>query len=118
MDENNKFKRFIKNPTEEEIKELFKEKQADVLLFGHTHQKYYLEDNCKHYINPGSLGCPVNTKGANVGILEIYNDKIKYKQLEIEYNIEKVINEIKQLNYPLNQYMIKRFYKMEKIAKE
>ena len=118
MDENNKLKRFIKSPSREEIKELFKEKQADVYLFGHTHQKYYLEDNCKYYINPGSLGCPINTKGANAGILEVHNDKIRYIQLEIEYNIEKVIDEIKQLNYPLSNFMINKFYKNGKICKK
>lgn len=118
MDKSNKFKRFMKNPTEEKIKELFEEKQADVYLFGHTHQKYYLEDNCKYYINPGSLGCPIDSKGANVGILEIYDDKIKYRQLEIEYDIERVINEIKQLNYPLCDFMIDKFYRNGKKCKK
>ena len=117
MDENSKFKRFIKNSSREEINELFKEKQADVYLFGHTHQKYYLEDNCKYYINPGSLGCPINAKGASAGILEIYDDKIEYRQLEIEYDIEKVINEIEQLDYPLCDFMINKFYKNGKKCK-
>lgn len=118
MDENNNFKKFIKMPNNKEIKELFKEKQADVYLFGHTHRKYYLEDNGKYYINPGSLGCPINSDGANAGILEICNDKIKYRQLEIEYNIEKVINEIKQLNYPLCDFMIDKFYRSIDILKQ
>lgn len=118
-DENNKFKRFIKKPNVEQIKELFKEKQADIYLFGHTHQKYYLEDNCKYYINPGSMGCPINSKGANAGILEIHNNKIEYKQLEIKYDIKKVISEIKQLNYPLCNSMINMFYEMgEQLWKE
>lgn len=114
MDKNNKFKEFIKNPDCKEIKELFEGKHADVYLFGHTHQIYYLENNGKYYINPGSLGCPINSNGAHAGILEIYNNEIKYRQLEIEYNIEEVINEIKQLNYPLCDFMIDKFYKNEK----
>lgn len=111
MDENNKFKRVIKNPTKLEVKELFEEKPADVYLFGHTHQKYYLEMDSRYYINPGSLGCPINEKGASAGILEIHNNKIEYRQIEIEYDIEKVINEIRQLNYPLCDFMISRFYR-------
>lgn len=91
MDKNNKFKGFIKNPSCKEIKELFEEKYADVYLFGHTHQKYYLEDNGKYYINPGSLGCSINSKVANAGILEINNNKIEYKQLEIEYNTQNML---------------------------
>ena len=43
------------------------------------------------YINPGSLGCPINSKGANAGILEINNNKIEYKQLEIEYDSKNII---------------------------
>lgn len=88
-------------------------------MFGHTHQKYYLEDNCKYYINPGSMGCPINSKGANAGILEIHNNKIEYKQLEIKYDIKKVISEIKQQNYPLCNSMINMFYEMgEQLWKE
>ena len=113
MDEYNKFKQYIKNPTREEIKELFKDISADIHLFGHTHQQYYLEEDEKYYINPGSLGCPAGTNGASVGILEIYNDKVEYKQLIFDYDIERVVNEILEFNYPLNTYMINRFYRKQ-----
>lgn len=111
MDCNNKFKQFIKNPSQKEIQELFNDKQADIYLFGHTHKKYYAYINGKYFINPGSLGCPIDSKGANAGILEIHNNKIDYRTLEIEYDIEKVINEIKSIQYPLYDYMINKFYK-------
>ena len=111
MDLNHKFKKFIKNPSPKEIEELFNDKQANVYLFGHTHKKYYAYINGKYFINPGSLGCPINSKGANTGILEIHNNKIEYETLEIEYNIEKVIDEIKSIKYPLYNYMINKFYK-------
>ena len=62
MDKNNKFKKYYKNPSVSEIVELFEEKDADIYLFGHTHQKYYIKENEKYYINPGSLGCPINTR--------------------------------------------------------
>ena len=80
-------------------------------LFGHTHQKCYLQNKNKHYINPGSLGCPSNSKVASAGILEINNNNIKYKQIEIEYDVEKVINKIRKLNYPLCNFIINTFYK-------
>lgn len=111
MDVDNKFKRFIKRPTQKQIEELFEHEKADVYLFGHTHQRHYSIANGKHYINPGSLGCPINSKGINAGILEISENKIIYNQLEIEYNIEEVINDIRKINYPLCEHIIDRFYK-------
>jgi len=111
MDKNNKFKRFLKNPNQMEINELFEDKSANVYLFGHTHQRCYIKADGKHYINPGSLGCPIKTKAASAGILEIHNDRIEYRELEIEYDIERVINEIKLINYPLCNVMINDFYK-------
>ena len=109
-DENSKFKKFIKNPSDMEIKELFEDKEADVYLFGHTHTKSNYTVNNKYYINPGSLGCPIKSTGANAGILNVNKENIEYTQLEIEYDIQKVINEIKDLNYPLCDFMINNFY--------
>lgn len=111
MDCNNKFKQFIKSPSQKDIEELFNDKKADIYLFGHTHNKYYTCINEKYYINPGSLGCPINSNCASAGILEITNNKIDYKTLEIEYNIEKVIEEIKSIEYPLYDYIINKFYR-------
>lgn len=111
MDENNKFKKYHKNPSVMEIKELFEEKNAEIYLFGHTHHIYYYEENHKYYINPGSLGCPKDTQSANAGILNIENDKVEYKQIQVKYDIESVIKEIEELNYPLKDFMIDRFYK-------
>jgi len=111
MDENNKFKKFIKNPNAEQIRKLFKEKEADIYLFGHTHQRIYFDINNKYYINPGSLGCPIKTNGANAGILEINNGKVEYRQITVKYHIEKVIGDIKRLKYPICKFIIKLFYK-------
>ena len=111
MDKNDKFKKFHKRPTLKQLEESFDEKDGDIYLFGHTHVKAYYEDNGKFYINPGSLGCPVGTNSACAGILTIENNQISYEQLDVSYDIEKVINDIKKLNYPLNWFMIKIFYK-------
>ena len=110
MDNKDKFKKFYKIPTLEQICENFENKNADIYLFGHTHTQIYYENNNKYFINPGSLGCPINTNCACAGILEIKNNNIKYEQLEIKYDIHKVINDIKTIKYPLNNFMIKCFY--------
>lgn len=110
MDENGKYKKFHKNPTLEELEESFDKKDADVYLFGHTHERCFFEEDGKLFINPGSLGCPIGTGGASCGILTIENDIASYNQLTVGYDVEKVINDIKNLKYPLNWLMIKIFY--------
>ena len=110
MDEKGKFKTFHKLPTAEQLERYYEIKDADIYLFGHTHVRCYYEENGKIFINPGSLGCPINVGGASCGILNIEEGKAKYEQLTVEYDIEKVIEEIKELNYPLNWFMIKVFF--------
>lgn len=111
MNNNGKIKKFYKKPTIDEIEELFEDENADIYLFGHTHQAYYNTKNNKYYINPGSLGCPTNTGLAYAGIINITEKKIEYEQLKLEYDVDKVIKEIKSINYPLNKSIIKIFYK-------
>lgn len=110
MDEKGKFKTFHKLPTEEQLEKSFEIKDADIYLFGHTHVRCFYNENNKYFINPGSLGCPINVGGASCGILTIEDGNIDYEQLTVEYDIDKVIGEIKELNYPLNWFMIKVFY--------
>lgn len=111
MDSADNHKEYYSYQNAEILSELFEEKNADVYLFGHTHKEFYEVDNKKHFINPGSLGCPANTHGACFGILNLEDNLISYEQIKIEYDIEKVINDIKKENYPLNSFMINTFYK-------
>ena len=111
MNSEGKFKEFYKIPTLEQIHELCKEKECDVFIFGHTHEDIYYEDENKKYINPGSLGCPIKNGAANFGILEIENNTIKYKQCMKKYNVDKVIEEIRSLSYPMYEKMIDIFYR-------
>ena len=111
IDSKGKFKKFCAHPTYEQIDDLFEDKDADILIFGHTHNQLYYNQNNKVYINSGSLGCPVNTNGASVGILEINGENVKYEQLVLKYDVDKVINDINKLNYPVHSLMIKIFYR-------
>lgn len=108
---NGKFLPFHLRPTFEELSEMCIDKESDVYIFGHTHAPIYYNENKKVFINPGSLGCPINTRGASYGILEIDNGNISYKQCCAKYNIDKVINEIYELAYPVHDDMVKLFYK-------
>lgn len=45
-----------------------------------------------------------------LGILTIENGKIDYKQIVEPYDVKKVIEDIKNLRYPIHGAMIKIFY--------
>ena len=104
------YKKLIKNPSNIEIKEMFQEYDADIFLYGHTHT-YFMDvlDN-KWYINPGSLGCPMNSNIAKAGLLEINNGVIEFKSINVEYNVKEVIEKINKLKNPFYKEVLKIFY--------
>ena len=109
-EENKDFKRHIFLPNAEECAELFSNIDADIYLFGHTHNKVENNTNGKKYINPGSLGCPCDSKKADCGILEINQNEVKYEQLEVPYDVRSVINEIKEIKFPCYKMMLQDFF--------
>lgn len=104
------FKKHIKKPTIEENEEMFKEIDADIFLYGHTHEFSINTRNNKWYINPGSLGCPVGTNIVNAGILDISENKVNFRPLNVKYDVEKVIEKIRQIQLPLYKENLKTFY--------
>lgn len=105
------FKKHIKSPSHKEAKELF-ERYGDysVYLFGHTHTYFASNTDGKWYINVGSLGCPLDTNLASAGILEVSKDNIKFKHLEVEYNVNEIIDKINNLKIPHYKVVLKLFY--------
>ncbi|MBR0133982.1 metallophosphoesterase family protein [Candidatus Saccharibacteria bacterium] len=103
---------FIPKPTLAECEELFKDYNADVYLFGHTHFLLEQRNDHQYFINPGSVGCPIETNSASAGILDIDNGKITYQRIDAYYDIQKVIDETKQLipEYPAAAEMLHIFF--------
>lgn len=104
------FKHFYKKPTAKECQQIFDEPDADIYLYGHTHTINYQENDGKMYINPGALGCPIDTKNAPFGILEIEKNNIKYNQFYVDYDINKAVEEIKETQSPGYTTTLKIFY--------
>ncbi len=65
-------------------------------IWGHEHKQYnYYEKNIR-FINPGSVGQPLNRKmGAQFSVLEITDSFKKLEEYHIEYDITKTIQAIK-----------------------
>lgn len=114
IDKNLAYKKFIKLPNNKEQEEMFKDINADIFLYGHTHVTCVSNIENKWYINCGSLGCPMKNNKAYAGILIINNDEVNYEQLEIEYDVNKVIKEIEQIEYLFYREVLKIFYGRDK----
>ena len=110
MNEEGEYKEHIKNPTFEEDKKMFSEANFDIYVYGHTHVASINNRDSKWFINVGALGCPLQSNMANAGVLDIKDDKINFKQLDIPYNVDEVIIEIKKLKYPFYEKILKIFY--------
>lgn len=107
--EDGTYRKHIKKANAEEIQELFSYKDADIYFYGHTHIENINTIDGKLYINPGSLGCPGTSNIAKCGILTI-DGKVSYEEINVEYNTQKVIEEIKETKYPLYKKMLTLFY--------
>ena len=51
-----------------------KEVEADIVLFGHTHQKYIQEESGIIFMNPGSVSLP-RLSGRYIGYIKLEEDK-------------------------------------------
>ena len=114
MNNNNEYINFKSNPTLEDLNEIFKNYNEDIIIYGHNHSSNIFLTNNKAYINVGSLGCPSNRKNiANAGILTIENNTYKFEKIEITYDSEKVVSKIKELNYPSSNDILKIFFNIK-----
>ncbi len=108
--EDGSYKEHIKNASLEEDIDRFSKIDANIFLYGHTHIRNINQDNEKMYINVGSLGCPLNSNIAKAGILTIDKENVDIKTLDIEYDVQKVIEDIKKIKYPASEMILRVFY--------
>ena len=104
------FRKHVKGANLEQNIEMFSGVDSDIYLYGHTHETIYNKDTNKFYINPGALGCPGKTNHALYGILDVNNEKIEYKQLSVNYDVQEVIENIKKIAFPAYKNVLKIFY--------
>lgn len=55
---NGEYKKHFKNPTFNEVKELFSDIESNIFLYGHTHVSSKIFEENIWYINPGSVRLP------------------------------------------------------------
>ena len=108
------YRKFYYRPNSAQCKQLFKDIEADIYLFGHTHIRCTVKSHSgKLYINPGSVGCPIGIEAASAGILTIEKHKVSYEQIDIAYDVNHAIDDMMQYSdkLPAIDYTVNRFYR-------
>ena len=91
------YREFHFRPNSTQCKKMFAGKTGDIFLFGHTHIRCMVKARSGEiYINPGSVGCPIGTEAASVGILDIEKGEVKYQQLDVIYDVDYAIDDMLQ----------------------
>lgn len=82
---------------DERLRELGAQTKADVILCGHTHQQFVREVNHQIYINPGSVGKPIDgDPRAGYCVLNIKKGSMTINHYRIEYDLEKTLVAMRQ----------------------
>ena len=67
----------------DELQKRAEDKEADIVIFGHSHVPYYKEKDGIIFINPGSTSLPRGGSSRGIGILDVENGEITYERLKI-----------------------------------
>lgn len=103
-----KFYEIDKFPTAEKYDEMFKQIDADIIIFGHTHKFGIHEGKCR-YINLPSIGCRSGSD-AFCYILTINGDKtFSLQEFSLPYDKKRLFDEMDRQNLP-DKELMKEFY--------
>ena len=110
MDRNGHFSGSVRNPTESDLSTMFAEVKSDIIVYGHNHDRNICRGD-KLFINVGSLGCPSKDHDiARSGVLSIENGKAGIELIDVRYDVDEVIRQIDELDYPEAGLIRKYFY--------
>lgn len=93
----------IKN--EQSRKQMFKDIDADYIIFGHEHKTNYVIDNQKHYFCLGTLG--LKSPGSYL-VIEETTDNIKLEERFLDFDINEEIDLMDIAGYPYNKNKISK----------
>lgn len=110
IDENGRYSKARKNPTIQDLLDMFGDVKSDIIIYGHDHTRNICRED-KFYINVGSLGCPSKERDiARAGVLNIKNSKVAIEPIEVVYDADEVVRQIDELNYPDAENIKTYFY--------
>lgn len=90
------------------LNEYLAKANADILIFGHTHQMFVRSVEKGIVINPGSIGQPRDGDPRPSYIVLNINEEIDIKPVRFSYNIDEVAKKIKEVGLP--SFLAERLY--------
>ncbi len=83
------------NIDDNDLMKKFKNTQADIVIFGHSHHKFFRKVGKTIFINPGSVGQPRDgDPRASYAILDTESMNVEFKRKD--YDIERTIKKLKE----------------------
>lgn len=112
---NDKFTPIYHNLTNDLLDQIYNYINADIIIYGHEHNKDIRKTSKSYYINIGSLGCNnFNIGFTKFGLLTINKDDVYLDEYYLEYNAEVEIKKLYSLNVPDHEFITSVFIKKEK----
>ncbi len=62
---------------------LAKEREADIVLFGHTHQRFYSVIDGIHFLNPGSAALPRDGSGKSYAVIDLTDKGVDIRHFNL-----------------------------------
>lgn len=91
---------YIDTP-DERLEELARMTKAHFILFGHTHKPFLREAHGVQFINPGSVGRPIdNDPRASYAVLNIKRSSVGVEFFRVEFNVGIAVQAIRDAGLP------------------
>ncbi|MGM8211567.1 metallophosphoesterase family protein [Virgibacillus sp. W0430] len=97
----------LPDATDEVLREALMKSNAHMYVYGHIHKAYvrYIDGKC--VVNPGSVGLPLDgTDKASYALVEIKDGSITVAINKVAYDVQCVIKQIRNSNYPNKKLLI------------
>jgi putative phosphoesterase len=90
------------------IEEKMMRNEADIFIYAHIHKPYIRYLNGKCIINIGSVGLPFDgLSKSSYALLDIVEDSFQTSIVRVNYDVNKVIKQFSESDYPNSEQMIK-----------
>ena len=83
---------------------------AEIILFGHTHEQLYLNRKNKIFVNPGSLGCSILPSTISFCIIETNTNGWNFLFKNLKYDESKLKSDYIRLKVPDRKFILNNFY--------
>src|SRR5690625_349189 len=93
--------------SDEKLMESILMNEADIYIYGHIHKPYVRFITGKCIVNTGSVGLPFDgLSRSSYAIVEIEDENIQASIVRVSYEVNKVIIQFDESDYPNNELMI------------